>query len=158
MPFISSYSNTESVFHFLLFYAHEPTFFSTIHRILESFSSLLYIRIYHHQWKSWIRITDSGCSRFKKGIGFRLGRQSSRLCFQSTAICGVRSRSHSADEEKVARLERLESKMVSLTAILIYSGIHTHTHTIYMYSGINGLTCAIVNDEGIIFNVVRVLI
>lgn len=77
-----------------------------------------------YYWKSSIRITDSGCSRFKKRIGFRLGRQSSRLCFQSTAICGVRSRSHSADEEKVARLEWLESKMVSLTAILIYSKIY----------------------------------
>ena len=96
-------------------------FLSTIRRIL--FISFICTRYY---WKSSIRITDSGCSRFKKRIGFRLGRQSSRLCFQSTAICGVRSRSHSADEEKVARLEWLESKMVSLTAILIYLKIYIH--------------------------------
>lgn len=133
MPFISSYSNAKSTPPpFLSFYAHERTFLSSsfFHDSSNPFH-LFSVRI--HYWKSSIRITDSGCSRFKKRIGFRLGRQSSRLCFQSTAICGVRSRSHSADEEKVARLERLESKMVSLTAILIYSDIYTHArYNIYV--------------------------
>lgn len=121
------------VLHFLLFYAHERTFlsssffflFSTIHRNL-AFSSLLHTSETRKEFRFELLIADVRVLR--KGIGFRLGRQSSRLCFQSTAICGVRSRSHSADKEKVARLERPESKMVSLTAILIYSDIYTRIY------------------------------
>lgn len=91
-----------------------------------AFSSLLHTSETRKEFRFELLIADVRVLR--KGIGFRLGRQSSRLCFQSTAICGVRSRSHSADEEKVARLERPESKMVSLTAILIYSDIYTRIY------------------------------